>query len=118
MVQLVGSQKNIGGCFKNLTYIFILLWMIDTLAKSQQWLHRQHLGFLGSLFFCWLYVAQQEKFKILSGKIKCFLDISIARSRPKFKEICQSSIHGSSRVATKILQIEGCFKILTFIFNL
>jgi hypothetical protein len=77
MVQVVGSQKIIGGCLRNLTCIFILLWMIDTLAKSQLWLH---LGFLGSLFFCWLYVAQQEKFKILSAKIKCFLKISIARS--------------------------------------
>jgi hypothetical protein len=67
MVQVEGSQKYIGGCLKNLTCTFILLWMIDTLAKSQQWLHQQHLGFLGSLFFCWLYVAQQEKLQISSA---------------------------------------------------
>jgi hypothetical protein len=43
---------------------------------------------------------------------KCSLEISIARSRPKFKENCQIFIHGSSRVAKNILQIEGFKKNL------
>jgi len=43
---------------------------------------------------------------------KCSLEISIARSRPKFKENCQIFIHGSSRVGKNILQIEGFFKFL------
>jgi hypothetical protein len=67
-------------------------------------------------FFLLAMYSQKEKLTIKSAKIECFLRISIARIQPKLKK--KQSIFFTWFKKGSQIYIEGCFKMITFIFSL